>query len=276
MSDDNVCTISSKYYEYRQNIVILGHGNGDEDWYQNIDNSNYDPIDYRRSLGFDELPEDYKSFKEPDEYVGSKICPNRCFEYCWFLSDDNILPQDSSIKFQRKCAGFSFFGNSTHYSCYFEVGNEEYSPRLVKVGNLFKRAFPSARLDKSGTTLNELNGVGDSESEKVIKGSFFRLPIPSPPPPGIPGEIVPPPISPPIASPPPPSIENLILRPIILIPLIVGSVLFLILFIYIFRLCTRERADAFNRVIRSLTRRKNNRVVIDTSKKVEVKRSARK
>lgn len=271
-----VCTISSEYYEYKPDVIILGHGNGDEDWYQNIDDSKYDPIVYRRSLGFDELPEDYKSFKEPDEYVESKkICPNRCFEYCWLLSDDNISPQDSSsIKFQRKCAGFSFFGNSTHYGCYFEVGNEEYSPRLVEVGRLFKRAFPRARLDKSETTLDELNG--ESGSEKVIKGSFFRLPIPSPPPPGIPGEIVPPPTLPPMVSPPPPSIENLILRPIILIPLIVGSVLFLILFIYIFRLCTRERADAFNRVIRSVTGRKNNRVVIDTSKRVEVKRSARK
>ncbi len=271
-----VCTISSEYYEYKPDVIILGHGNGNEDWILNIDDSKYDPIVYRRSLGFDELPEDYKSFKEPDEYVESKkICPNRCFEYCWLLSDDNISPQDSSsIKFQRKCAGFSFFGNSTHYGCYFEVGNEEYSPRLVEVGRLFKRAFPSERLRKSETTLDELNG--ESGSEKVIKGSFFRLPIPSPPPPGIPGEIVPPPTLPPMVSPPPPSIENLILRPIILIPLIVGSVLFLILFIYIFRLCTRERADAFNRVIRSVTGRKNNRVVIDTSKRVEVKRSARK
>lgn len=271
MSDYNVCNISSEYYEYKPGIVILGHGNGVEDWVSNyyiIDS--YDPVKYRRSLGFDELPEDYKSFKEPDEYVGLEICPNRCFEYCWFLSDDNILPQESSAKFQRNCAGFSFFGNSTHYSCYFEVGNEEYPPRLVDVENLFDDAFPEERLSNSETTFSEL------QSKNFIKGSFFRLPIPSPPPPGIPGEILPPPTLPPIALPPSPSIENLILRPIILLPLIVGSVLFLILFIYIFRLCTRERADAFNRVIRSVTRRKNNRVVIDTSKRVEVNRSARK
>ena len=274
MSVDDVCNISSEYYEYQPGIVILGHGNGINDWISNLINGNYNPIDYRRSLGFDELPEDYKIFKEPDKYVDSRICPNRCFEYCWFLSDDNILPQDSSsIKFQRNCAGFSFFGNSTHYTCYFEVGNEEYPPRLVDVENLFDDAFPGERLSNSETNLVNLKS---SDSEKGIKGSFFRLPIPSPPPPGIPSEIVPPPTLPPMVSPPPPSIENLILRPIILIPLIVGSVLFLVLFIYTFRLCTRERADAFNRVIRSVTRRKNNRVVIDTSKIVEVKRSARK
>ena len=130
MSDDNVCRISLEYYEYQPDIVILGHGNGNEDWYQNIDNENYDPKDYRRSLGFDELPEDYKSFKEPYEYVDSKICPNRCFEYCWFLSDDNILPRDSSIKFQRKCAGFSFFGNSS-------FGQPDSSENILRLFVLF-------------------------------------------------------------------------------------------------------------------------------------------
>ena len=265
---NDVCNINQEYYEYEPGIIVLGHGNGADDWITNvINNRNYDPIKYRSSLGFDELPEDYKSFKEPDEYVGSTICPNRCFEYCWFLSDDNIFPLSSS-NFEIQCVGFSFFGNTTHYSCYFEVGNNQYPPRFIESESLFKDAFPRGRLDKSGMTIEVLR--------EEIKGSFLRIPIPSPPPPGIPGRTVPSPTLPPMPLAPPPSIENLILRPIILIPLIVGSVLFLILFIYIFRLCTRERADALNRVIRSVTRKKNNRVVIDTSKRVEVKRSARK
>ena len=72
------------------------------------------------------------------------------------------------------------------------------------------------------------------------------------------------------------SIETLILEPEILIPLITGSVIFVILFIFIFRLCTKERADSFIRVFNTITRRKNNKIVVDTSKKVKVKQAVRK
>lgn len=82
------------------------------------------------------------------------------------------------------------------------------------------------------------------------------------------------PPSPPL--PPTVSIETLFLKPEILIPLIISSVIFLILFIFIFRLCTKERADSFIRVFNTITRRKSNKVVVDTSQKIKVKQVVRK
>ncbi len=171
------------------------------------------------------------------------------------------MPQTSPSLplFQRKCAGFWFHGNSTDYHCYFAIGTDQYPPRsAVKLTTLLARDWNLVSIPSP------------------IIGSFFKINPLFPPPPRPPGHTIPSPSSPPIISPPPPSIENLIIRPEILIPLITGSILFLILFIYIFRLCTKERADAFNRVFRTITRRKSNRVVVDTNKKVELRQAVRK
>jgi hypothetical protein len=264
-TDNNVCDISTDYYTY-SNQVILSHGNGVEDWiFSTI--TTYNPANYRRELGLAELHENCKHFEEPTGYIKiNEPCPNRCFEYCSWLTEDDILPQSNPWlpRLQRKCAGFWFHGNSTDYHCYFAIGTEQYPPRSAK------------KLTKKLAEDWNLVSVSTPIPSDIKIASFFKINPLLPPPPHPPGYTMPFPSSPPIFSPPPPSIENLILRPEILIPLITGSVMFLILFIYVFRLCTKERADAFNRVFRTITRRKSNRVVVNTNKKVELRRAIRK
>lgn len=270
-TNDDVCSTSSEYYSYRSNEIILSHGNGDDDWVSR--NFVHDPAIYRSSLGLAELHENYKYFEEPVEYVSNVVCPNRCLEYCWWLTEDNILPQTNlPLRYQRKCAGFWFHGNSTHYHCYFAVGTQEYPPRSVS--QLTSTLSGDWNVLTRGSSQQTRDYV--TSLSKIIKGSFFKINPLFPPPPHPPGHITPPPFLPPTSSPPPPSVENLILRPEILIPLIIGSVLLSTLFVYIFRLCTKERADAFNRVFRTITRRKKNRIVIDTKRKVESRQAVRK
>lgn len=180
-------------------------------------------------------------------YESEKDCPERCFDLCNFWAND-IAQYDQTLieKIKsRQCAGFTYRKLSeADYECEFVIGTSQHPPKCSeRVIGL---------------------GLGNEDDEVYLRipceDATSSTPFPPPLPPSI----------------PPPNVETLILQPKILIPLIIGTVFILILIIFLFRECTRERADSCNQVFRALLGRRSNRVVIDTNKKVESSQAIRK
>lgn len=156
------------------------------------------------------------------------------------------------------CGGFTFLANShgmiddivvpeTYGDCYFKIGS---------VSN------PSTLKDEIQSNYH----VG------YIKTGFPPQSPPPPPfvrpsPPYPPPSPLPQPPLPPHPPPPAPGIADLILRPEILIPIIIiiGSVLVVFLFIFIFRYCTKERSEALSNFVNSVNpfAKKEQRIVIE-------------
>lgn len=172
------------------------------------------------------------------------VCPTRCFELCNFWAHDMFDFEALQISLNRRqCAGFNYeIINNTFYTCQFVVGTNEFEPTCSR-------------------SIDPLSGFRDS---------YLRVECPEI------REITPPSIPPlpPIA--PSPSIEVTILQPEVLIPLIIGVIIILVLIIFLFRECTRERAESVNQVFNALTGRNSNRIVIDTNKSVSSSQAIRK
>ena len=236
MNNINDCPDGKDYIYYKEK-KILDYGGSDINYDNSLINAGLEKIDTYFIV--EDVYSDVISNTNND-------CPDRCFQYCNFLVND--VTMDYTVNLKKKCAGFQYGHNESHYQCTFKVGTIQYPPDWFYIQGSFNSYFP--------------------ESNFVLDGSFFRVPpvdrsnIPPPPPVG--------------PQSPPPRLENVILQPQILIPLISGSVIVLILFIFIFRLCTRERADALDLVFRTILGRKSNRIVIDTGKKVTNSQSIRR
>lgn len=199
---------------------------------------------------YDTYTDDVKIYTYEDQYNDITYC--RCFEYCNF----NYMYSSDG------CGGFRVIDiNTTHYNCTFVIGTETDPPNYCSQENKGVRLY-----DKQGAC-NLLPGTVPP-SEYTFNASYFRI-SPSLPPP--PGDIVSAPSAPDTST-----ILDTFLKPEILVPFIIGSTISLIILVYIFRLCTNERADAFSLVFRTILGRKSNRVVIDTSTEVSKNNSVRK
>lgn len=191
------------------------------------------------SVGLKQIIHNSIVFKKKKNFDIEK---NRCIDYCTWLSCESVSDSIESLledKSDRQCAGFTYLNlNISHYECSFKSGTIEFPPEFGS--NIILDTFKQADF------------------------SYFRYNI-------VVFETNP--FPPPFSSPSPPvQFLDLVVKPEVLIPLIVASVFSIIIFIYLFRLCNKERANSFNFFFSTIFGSKKNNIVVNTQKNSIVKR----
>lgn len=162
------------------------------------------------------------------ELISSVPISNPILECCNFCNQN-------SLKFTR-CGGFNVVVNETNIICKFVSTQENIQNSELYLNYSFDDSFRHKR----------------SFSYTSITRFTYGLTQSSPPP-------TPVPVAP---SPSIPPWYFTLLRPEIFIPSLIGVIFLTIIFVYLFRECTSERANAFSSVIDSILGRQKTEVIV--------------